>query len=105
MNTPLAMRIERELEIDEGFFMTLQVFYDIKKEKNNQSQKFHPSFSKLRPALFWGTKMENIIWDWQKKSVTKSVFERGNLTEKKLLDFYGQNTIRGILTAEKDTIA
>ena len=33
MNTPLALKIEQALGIEEGYFMTLQVFYEIKEEK------------------------------------------------------------------------
>ncbi|HEU4551761.1 MAG TPA: hypothetical protein VFS25_02965, partial [Chitinophaga sp.] len=30
MNTALALRIEKELGLEEGYFMTLQVFYEIR---------------------------------------------------------------------------
>jgi len=102
MNTSLALKIEKELGIEEGYFMTLQVFYEIKEEKNKRINTNHPQLSKFRPALFWDTKIENINWDRQKKSIIKRVFERGNFTEKKeILNFYGHKTIREILTAEK----
>jgi plasmid maintenance system antidote protein VapI len=61
MNTNLALKIEKALGIDEGYFMTLQVFYDIKELKRKQ-YKLHPDFTKLRSILFWDTKMEN-IWE------------------------------------------
>jgi antitoxin HigA-1 len=103
MNTPLAMRIENELGIDEGFFMTLQVFFDIKEEKNKQLKNYHPELSNFRPALFWDTTIENIDWDRQKKSVIKRVFERGNFTEKKeILKFYGHTTIEKVLATNKN---
>jgi antitoxin HigA-1 len=103
MNTPLAMRIENELGIDEGFFMTLQVFFDIKEEKNKQLKNYHPELSNFRPALFWDTRIGNIDWNRQKKSVIKRVFERGNFTEKKeILKLYGHNAIEEVLTANKN---
>ena len=34
MNTSLALKIERSLGLEEGYFMILQVYYDIEKEKN-----------------------------------------------------------------------
>lgn len=102
MNTPLAMRIEKELGIEEGYFMTLQIFFDIREEKKKQAANYHPKLSRFRPALFWDTRIENIDWNRQKKSIIKRVFERGNLTEKKeTLNFYGHNAIKEILTAEK----
>jgi antitoxin HigA-1 len=36
MNTALAMKIEEALGLEEGYLMTLQVFYDIKEEKRRQ---------------------------------------------------------------------
>lgn len=53
INTPLAMRIEEALGMEEGFLMTLQVFYEIKEAKRKASRKNHPTLSKFRPALFW----------------------------------------------------
>src|SRR5690606_37795350 len=53
MNTSLALRIEEALGIEEGFFMTLQVFYEIREEKRKQFITCHPDLSKFRPALFW----------------------------------------------------
>ena len=36
MNTPLALKIENALGLEEGYFMILQVFYDIEEEKKRQ---------------------------------------------------------------------
>jgi addiction module HigA family antidote len=33
LNTPLSLKIEKALDLEEGTLMTLQVYYDIKKEK------------------------------------------------------------------------
>lgn len=102
MNTPLAMRIEKELGIEEGFFMTLQVFYDIRQEKKKQSAEHHPEYSRFRPALFWDTRIEGIDWQKQKKSVIKRVWQRGNQAEKnEILRFYGQDAVKEVLEAEK----
>lgn len=97
MNINLALKIEEALGIDEGFFMTLQVFYDIKEIKNKQ-RKFHPDFTKLRRVLFWDTKMENINWEKQKNAIIKRVFERGNEIEKgEIIRFYGQDIVNRVL--------
>ena len=97
MNINLALKIEEALGIEEGFFMTLQVFYDIKETKNKQ-YKLHPDFTKLRRVLFWDTKMENIDWEKQKNAVIKRVFERGNEIEKnEIIRFYGQENVNKIL--------
>ena len=53
MNTPLAMRIEKALSLEEGFFMTLQVFYEIKEEKRRQEEPIKPNLKLLRPLSLW----------------------------------------------------
>ena len=97
MNINLALKIEEALGIEEGFFMTLQVFYDIKEIKDKR-HKLYPDYSKLRRVLFWDTKMENIDWEKQKKEIIKRVFERGNEIEKEeMIRFYGQENVKKIL--------
>ena len=101
MNTPLALKIEHALGIEEGYFMTLQVFYEIKEEKRKH-QHDKPDFSKLRPILFWDTKMEKIDWQQQKNAVIKRVFERGNEQEKnEVIRFYGSAIVDGVLNNVK----
>lgn len=100
MNTNLALKIENALEIEEGYFMTLQLFYDIKEIKRRQ-YRLHPDFTKLRRVLFWDTKMENIDWEKQKKAVIKRVFERGDEIEKEeIVRFYGQEKVNNILKTD-----
>lgn len=97
MNTNLALKIEKTLEIEEGFFMMLQIYYDIAEIKRRQPG-LKPDLTKLRRVLFWDTKMENIEWEKQKKSVIKRVFERGNEIEKEeIVRFYGQENVDNIL--------
>lgn len=97
MNTKLAIKIENALEIEEGYFMTLQVYHDIAEIKRKQTRK-HPDFGKLRRVIFWDTKMENIDWEKQKNAVIKRVFERGNEIEKnEIIRFYGQKDVNNFL--------
>lgn len=98
MNTSLALRIEDALGIEEGFFMLLQVYYDIGQEKAKLSKDHHPDLKKFRRALFWDTSLEKIDWKRQRKAIINRVFERGNFTEKKeLIRFYGRDAIDGLL--------
>jgi len=98
MNTSLALRIEEALGMEEGFFMLLQVYYDIKQEKAKRSKGFRPDLTKFRPALFWDTKLEKIDWQRQKKTIVNRVFGRGNLSEKKeIIRFYGRPTVETLL--------
>ena len=97
MNTNLALKIENALGIEEGYFMTLQLYHDIAEIKRKQP-KSHPDFTKLRRILFWDTKMENIDWEKQKNAIIERVFKRGNEIEKKeIIRFYGRKNINNIL--------
>lgn len=97
MNTPLAMKIEHALNLEEGFLMTLQVFYDIEQEKKNQYSS-KPDLRKFRPALFWDTAMDKIDWHKQKRAIIQRVFQRGNEQEKnEIMRFYGHDIIDSIL--------
>ena len=99
MNTNLSLKIEKALGIEEGYFMILQIYYDIEQAKRRQNTE-HPDFSKLRQILFWDTKMENIDWEKQKNAVIKRVFERGNEIERNEINrFYGMEIVEKILNA------
>jgi plasmid maintenance system antidote protein VapI len=98
MNTPLALRIEKALDIEEGYFMTLQIFYEIKEEKQKQEKPFKPRLKVLRPALFWDTQLDKIDWKRQKRAVIERVWERGNEEEKaEIIRFYGAQEVDNIL--------
>lgn len=102
MNTALALRIEQALGLEEGYFMILQIFYEIKEEKRKQHEMLHPDLSKLRPVLFWDTSIDKINWQQQKRAIIQRVFERGNEREKKeITRFYGKETIDQALKNKK----
>src|SRR5262249_38934310 len=104
MNTALALKLERELGLEEGYFMLLQVFYDIKKEKRRQAQAT-PNLSKLRRVLFWDTKIDSIDWQQQYKSVIRRIFERGKESEKKeITRFYGKEKVDEVLRRKKRSL-
>lgn len=101
MNIGLALKIEHMLGIEEGFFMILQVYYDIEQEKKKQNNT-HPNLSIIRSILFWDTKMDKLDWQKQKKAIIKRIFERGNEMEKKeITRFYGNDTISIVLNQAK----
>lgn len=98
MNTSLALRIEEALGIEEGFFMMLQVFYEIKEERKKAGMDKTPDLSKIRPAIFWDTDMLKIDWLAQKKAVIDRIWQRGSEEEKKeITRFYGTEEVNKIL--------
>ena len=97
MNTSLAMKIEKSLGMEEGYFMILQVYYEIEKEKNKQDNK-HPDLKKIRRVLFWDTDFDKIKWEKHKRSIIKRVFERGNKEEQEeIIRFYGKEIVDAVL--------
>ncbi|MBI5372012.1 MAG: plasmid maintenance system antidote protein [Sphingobacteriales bacterium] len=97
MNTRLSLKLEKTLGLEEGYFMMLQIFYDISQEKKRQVQA-KPDLSKFRRILFWDTRMELIDWDKHAGSVIRRIFERGNQKEKEeITRFYGEERIKKAL--------
>jgi antitoxin HigA-1 len=98
MNTALALKLEKVLGLEEGYFMVLQVYHDIHEEKRKHAAK--PDTGKLRPVLFWDTKMEWIDWQRQYKAVIRRVMERGNEVEKAAIThFYGEEKVNLVMEA------
>lgn len=102
MNIALASKIEKVLAIEEGYFMVLQVYYDIEQEKKkeNKQQKSNkkPNLELLRKVLFWDMDIKKINWQQQKRAVIKRIFERGNEEEKREISrFYGPDIVTAIL--------
>lgn len=94
MNTPLALRIEAALGLEEGFLMILQIYYDIAQEKKRRAEKNKPDLSLFRPALFWDTDLNRIDWYQQQAAVIDRVFSRGTVDEKAAIrKFYGDDLI------------
>ena len=99
MNTPLSLRIERNLQLDEGLLMQLQIFFEIEQEKRKQASLHRPDLSKFRPALFWDTTLDRIDLTNNRRYALQRIFERG--TESEILEairFYGIDTIRDTLS-------
>jgi plasmid maintenance system antidote protein VapI len=92
MNVDLSLKIEKELEMEEGFLMTLQVFYDIKEAKRDRNYK--PDLSKLRKVTFWDTTFDKIDWKLMKISVVKRVFAYGDkIEQEEIIRFYGKEEV------------
>jgi len=97
MNTDLSLKIEEQLGFEEGFLMTLQVFYDIKQSKKDLNYK--PDLSKFRKGVFWDTTFEKIDWRLMKRSIVQRIFSYGTETEQEeITRFYGKNEVEKILS-------
>ena len=86
----LSLKTEDFLQLEEGFILTLQAFYEIKKSKEQLKQST-PDLTKIRSILFWDTDIDQIHWIKEKENVVKRVFERGNEQEKaEIIRFYNK---------------
>lgn len=104
LSTALALRIEKELQLEEGTLVFLQAWYDIKREKNKEKKNI-PDLSKLRKALFWDTDIKQIDWEKQYNAVVQRVFERGNANEQnEISHFYGKAKVQAALHARKSSL-
>lgn len=102
LNTALALKIEKQLELQEGTLAILQTYFDIEEEKQKASLFNTPNLSIIRKSLFWDTDINKIDWDKQYKAVIQRVFERGNEMEKNEMErFYGKPTISNVLAHNK----
>ncbi len=95
INPALSIKLGKALGTNEEYFMLLQAYYDVEKEKKDllKLQK-KPDLSKIRNILFWDTDINSIDWDKQKKAIVRRFFERGNEEEiKEIISFYGKDII------------
>lgn len=102
MNTSLALKIEEALNKEEGYFMMLQVFYDIKEIKGKAKKTQIPNLSILRKVLFWDTDINKIDWERQKKAVIERVWERGTEEEQnEIIRYYGMDVVNDVINKKK----
>jgi len=93
ISTALALKIERQLGLEEGTLVILQAYYDIQKIKEKEI-KSTPDLNILSKALFWDTDIQQIDWERQYKAVIQRVLERGNENDKnEIIRFYGAEKI------------
>lgn len=102
MNPSLALRIEKELGLEEGLMMTLQVLFDMEAEKRRHGSELRPDLSKFRPALFWDTDIRKLNWELHQRYIIRRVMQRGNKAEQQeILNLYGASAIRVIHPIER----
>lgn len=97
ISTSLALKIERELGLEEGTLVILQAYHDIEKTKRKETRKI-PNLNILSKSLFWDTDIHHIDWEKQYRAVIQRVFERGSESDKnEIIRFYGTEKIKQAL--------
>lgn len=101
ISTALALKIERELGLEEGTLVILQAYYDIQKIKEKEIKSI-PDLHILNKSLFWDTDFQHIDWKRQYRAVIQRVFERGNENDKnEIIRFYGDEKVKQALQDSK----
>ena len=94
LNTPLSLKIEKALNLEEGSLMTLQVHYDIKQERL-RTQGPGPNLPKV---LFWDVDITKIDWEKSYKFVIKRIYERGDKNEQEIINrYYGIDKVNEVI--------
>ncbi|MFV0330181.1 MAG: transcriptional regulator [Dysgonomonas sp.] len=95
INPSLSIKLGHALDTDEEYFMLLQAYYEVEKERKELlKNQIKPDLTKIRTILFWDTDINLIDWQKQKKAVIRRIFERGNDIEiKEITSFYGKKII------------
>lgn len=96
INPALSIKLGHALDTDEEYFMLLQAYYEVEKERKELlKNQLKPNLNKIRPILFWDTDITRLDWQKQKKAIVRRIFERGNDIEiKEILSFYGREVIQ-----------
>lgn len=83
LSLKLSLRIERELDYEEGFLQHLQTYHKIDLLNKNESQALVRNKPDIRKNLFWDYDYENLDWIRYKNAIIHRVLERGTDSEKR----------------------
>ncbi len=97
----LALKIEKELGLEEGSLVMLQAFYDIRRIKDKEVIAT-PNLEIFQASLFWDTDINKINWNTQASGVIERVFQRGTEEEQaEIIRFYGSKKVKESLNSLK----
>ena len=104
INPKLSIKLAKQFNVDEAYFMILQACYDVKINTKTELKKT-PNLSIIRKVLFWDTDINIIDWEKNSKSVVKRILERGNDLEiNEIISFYGRARIIDEIKKIKNSI-
>jgi addiction module HigA family antidote len=101
VNPKLSIKLSKQFNVDEDYFMLLQASYDVKKMLELEIKKT-PNINNIREVLFWDTTMDKIDWVKNRNSVIKRILERGNSIEiNEIISFYGKTKVSNAIKSIK----
>ena len=100
MSPQVSEKLSNALNLsDKNYFTIAQQNHRNFTENLGRRSATTPDLSKLRPAVFWDTRLDRIDWQGNKRWVIQRVFEYGNDTEmSEIIRYYGKEQTHGILS-------
>jgi addiction module HigA family antidote len=93
INPKLSIKLSKQFNVDEDYFMLLQSSYDVKIATTSELSNT-PNINNIRKVIFWDTSFDKIDWNKNKRAVIKRILERGNKIEiNEIISFYGKKII------------
>jgi len=93
INPKLSIKLSKQFNVDNDYFMLLQSSYDVKVAAELENN-ITPDINNIRRVIFWDTTFDKIDWNKNKRAVIKRILERGNSTEiNEIVSFYGKKII------------
>ncbi len=90
----LSLKLDRYFGMEDGYFMVLQSYYDIAKEKSNSQLASSSDLPTISKAIFWDTDFGKMDWIRYKNAIIQRVFERGSATDiDEIIRFYGKKEV------------
>jgi addiction module HigA family antidote len=101
INPKLSIKLSKQFNVDEDYFMLLQASYDVKRTAKSEMKRT-PNINNIRKVIFWDTTIDKIDWNKNRKAIIKRILERGNTTEiNEIISFYGKETTSNIIKSIK----
>ncbi|NOQ26782.1 MAG: HigA family addiction module antidote protein [Bacteroidales bacterium] len=93
INPKLSIKLSKQFNVEDDYFMLLQSSYDVKKAATSELSNT-PNINNIRKVIFWDTSFDKIDWDKNKRAIIKRILERGNNIEiNEIISFYGKTII------------
>jgi len=91
----LSLKIDRLLDAEEGYFYSLQAYYDIKQAQLEEiDRQPKPNTDIITASLFWDIDFNKIDYVSKYRAVIERVIERGNKEQiEEIIRFYGRKRV------------
>ena len=90
----LSVKVDKAFDFEEGFLLTLQAYYSVEKNKNQEENVSVTGSPNIRKILFWDTNFDKMEWGRYRNAVIQRVLEQGSEDEiAEIARFYKMNVL------------